>query len=76
MSITYCKSRIDCAEQEYDMQISSIPIPTNPPINSVDVGIAVLSKNLDVIEKLGQSMISMMEQSVAPHLGQNIDLRV
>lgn len=58
------------------MQISSIPIPTNPPINSVDVGIAVLSKNLDVIEKLGQSMISMMEQSVAPHLGQNIDLRV
>ncbi len=58
------------------MQVSPIPIPTNPSISSVDVGVAVLSKNLDTIEKLGQSMIKMMEQSVAPHLGQNIDLRV
>ena len=58
------------------MQISPIPIPTGPSINSVDVGVAVLSKNLDTIEKLGQSMIKMMEQSVAPQLGQNIDLRV
>ncbi|NLK99523.1 MAG: putative motility protein [Clostridiales bacterium] len=58
------------------MQISSIPMPINPSINSVDVGIAVLSKNLETIEELGQSMIKMMEQSVAPHLGQNIDIRV
>lgn len=58
------------------MKIASLPIPANPPVNSVDVGIAVLSKNLDVIEDLGQSMIKMMEQSVSPHLGQNIDLRV
>ena len=58
------------------MQVSSIPIPTGPSLNSVDVGVAVLAKNLDTIEKLGQSMIKMMEQSVAPHLGQNIDLRV
>lgn len=64
-----------CAEQEYDMQVSSIPIPTNPSINSIDVGVAVLAKNLDTIEQLGQGMIKMMEQSVAPHLGQNIDLR-
>jgi hypothetical protein len=58
------------------MKIASIPIPSNPPLNSVDVGIAVLSKNLDVIKDLGQSMIKMMEQSVTPHLGQNIDLKV
>lgn len=58
------------------MQISSIPMPINPSINSVDVGVAVLSKNLETIEELGQSMIKMMEQSVAPHLGQNIDIRV
>lgn len=58
------------------MQISPIPIPINPSINSVDVGVAVLAKNLDTVEKLGQSMIRMMEQSVAPHKGQNIDLRV
>ncbi|NLP16413.1 MAG: putative motility protein [Clostridiales bacterium] len=58
------------------MKITSLPIPTNPSIDSVDVGIAVLAKNLDTIEKLGQSMIKMMEQSVAPQLGQNIDIRL
>lgn len=58
------------------MQISSIPIPTGPSLSSVDVGVAVLSKSLDTIDKLGQSMIKMMEQSVEPNLGQNIDLRV
>lgn len=58
------------------MQISTLPIPSSPSIDSVDVGVAVLAKNLDTIEELGQSMIKMMEQSVAPQLGQNIDLRV
>jgi hypothetical protein len=58
------------------MQIASLPISTNHSIDSVDVGVAVLAKSLDTIEKLGQSMIKMMEQSVAPHIGQNIDLRV
>ncbi|NLO08902.1 MAG: putative motility protein [Clostridiales bacterium] len=58
------------------MQVASIPIPINPSVTSVDVGVAVLAKNLDLIEELGQNMIKMMEQSVAPHLGQNIDLRV
>lgn len=58
------------------MQVASIPLPTNPSVTSIDVGVAVLSKNLDVIEELGQSMIKMMEQSVSPHLGQNIDLTV
>ena len=51
------------------MKITSLPIPTNPSIDSVDVGIAVLAKNLDTIEKLGQSMIKMMEQSVALSVG-------
>ena len=37
------------------MKITSLPIPTNPSIDSVDVGIAVLAKNLDTIEKLGQA---------------------
>lgn len=58
------------------MNIASLPIATNQPINSVDVGVAVLSKSLDTIEDLGQSMIRMMEQSVTPQLGQNIDIRV
>lgn len=40
------------------------------------VGVAMLSKGLDTVEVLGDSMIKMMENSVAPHLGGNIDIRV
>lgn len=58
------------------MNIGSIPLPTNQPVNSITVGTAVLSKNLDMLEQAGESLITMMEQSVSPHLGQNIDLKV
>lgn len=56
------------------MNISPNPISIISTANSIDIGVAVLAKNLDTIEELGQSMIKMMEQSVAPHLGQNIDI--
>jgi len=49
---------------------------TNIPASNIDISVAVLAKNLDTIEELGQSLIKMLEQSVAPHLGQNIDVRV
>lgn len=58
------------------MNIGSLSIPTSSPLTRLDVDVAVLSKSLDTIEQLGQSMIKMMEQSVSPHLGQNIDLMV
>lgn len=57
------------------MNISSLPSSANQPIDSVTVGTAVLAKNLDTIEKLGQGMIKMMEQSVQPNLGKNIDVQ-
>lgn len=38
--------------------------------------IAMLSKTLDTVEQSGDMMIKMMEQSVNPHLGQNIDITV
>lgn len=39
-----------------------------------DVGVAVLDNSLELIEDLGQGMIKMMEASVNPDLGQNIDI--
>ena len=46
-----------------------------------NVGVAVLSKQLDMNESLGQSMVammdrSMMEQSVTPHVGSHFDMSV
>lgn len=44
-------------------------------------GVAMLSKAIDTNESMGDSMVammdrSMMEQSVTPHIGGNIDLSV
>ncbi len=40
------------------------------------VGVAMLSKSLDTVEDLGDGMVKMMEASVNPNLGQNIDIIV
>ncbi len=39
-------------------------------------GIAMMSKSLDMMETTGDSLIKMMEASVTPNLGQNIDVRL
>lgn len=44
-------------------------------VNS-QVGIAVLAKNLDTIETMGNGMKKMMEMSVNPNLGANFDVTV
>ncbi len=41
-----------------------------------NVNTAVLSMNLDTVDMLGDSLIKMMEQSVNPGLGQNIDIKL
>lgn len=38
------------------------------------VGTELLSQSLDITEVMGQAMIQMMERSVTPELGGNIDL--
>ncbi len=40
-----------------------------------DVGTALLSNALDVQESQGAATVSMMEQSVNPAVGANIDIR-
>lgn len=58
------------------MDISALPgLLAAQDINS-QIGTAILSKSLDTVEDLGDSMIKMMEQSVYPNLGQNIDVLV
>lgn len=38
------------------------------------VGTAVLSQSLDLTQEMGAAMIQMMEHSVTPQLGGNIDI--
>lgn len=41
-----------------------------------DVSVAMLSKSLDSVEDMGNGMVKIMESSVTPYLGQNIDYYV
>ena len=40
------------------------------------VSIKMLDQTMEMNESMNSQLISMMEQSVTPHLGGNIDLRV
>ncbi len=58
------------------MDIAGISTALSMTDLSNQVGVAMLSKSLDTIEILGDGMVKMMEQSVYPNLGQNIDIAV
>ena len=58
------------------MDIPAISIALNSIQTSNDIGIAVLAKNLDVMNTEGDALTKMMELSVNPGIGQNIDYLV
>ena len=55
-----------------NMALSQISPSTSPS----DISVAILGKQLDVTQKLGDTMIQAMERSVNPHIGGNIDISV
>ena len=61
-----------------DIPALSMALAQNRTLN--DVGIAMLSKNLDIMEDAGSAVVASMdavsELSVNPNIGGNIDLRV
>ncbi len=58
------------------MDIAAMSMSLNQINTSSEVGVAMLSKALDTQETMGAEMIKMMEQSVNPHIGANIDVTV
>ena len=57
-----------------DIAELSINLSTINVVN--DVQVAVLRQSLDTLETSGDSLTKMMEASVNPELGQNIDIRI
>ena len=57
-----------------DIVSSSTAMSTQNILN--DVSVAMLSKSLDTVEDMGDGMVKIMESSVTPYLGQNIDYYV
>lgn len=63
------------------MDIAGLSVALAQVKTGNDVGTLMLSKSLDMTEALGEGMVEMldasaMENSVTPHLGGSIDLRV
>lgn len=58
------------------MDIAGLSIAMSQTTVMNEIGTAVLGQSLDTIETMGESMIQMMEQSVNPNVGANIDIRL
>lgn len=58
---------MDIAALSTEMQMAQL---------GTDVGVAVLDRSLELMEDMGEGMMKIMESSVNPNLGQNIDLYV
>ena len=58
------------------MDIASISIAMSMADLQTDIGIAVLSKSMDSMETMGEGMKKILESSVTPHIGGNVDVTV
>lgn len=58
------------------MSISGMSGMLNTSKVNNDIQVAVLSKSLETYQTTGENLTKMMEASVNPNLGQNIDFRV
>lgn len=58
------------------MDVAALSVAMSMNEVNGDVGVLMLSKSLDLIETMGDGMVKIMEQSVNPHLGSNIDISV
>ncbi len=58
------------------MDIPALSVSLNSIQTNNDIGVAVLAKSLDMMDVQGDSLKKMMELSVNPNVGQNIDFSV
>ena len=58
------------------MDIAAISMAMSQQNLMTNINVAILSQSLDTVETMGTDMVKMMEQSVQPNLGQNIDITI
>ncbi len=73
------RNNYTCTEMEITMDIMDVAglstaLSSTQLVN--DVQVAVLKQSLDTLETNGDGLTKMMEASVNPGLGQNIDIRI
>ncbi len=58
------------------MDIASISTAMSMANLQTDIGVAVLSKSMDNMETMGEGLKKILETSVNPHIGGNVDVTV
>ena len=58
------------------MDIAALSMASSQANIMTQVNTALLSMNLDTVENASKNMIKVLEQSVSPNLGQNIDVTI
>lgn len=58
------------------MDIAAMPAGFDMAEMNTDIGMAVLKNSLELIDDMGEGMIKIMESSVNPELGQNVDISI
>ncbi|MGI6623748.1 MAG: putative motility protein [Clostridiaceae bacterium] len=58
------------------MDVAAISISMHQGKLAQQVGIAVLKKAMTNAETIAQDMLKVLEQSVTPYLGQNVDIKI
>ncbi|MGN0160281.1 MAG: YjfB family protein [Lachnospiraceae bacterium] len=59
-----------------DISLSALSIGASAIDTGNTIGIAMVKKSLESIEQSGDNLTKMMEASVNPHIGQNIDYSI
>lgn len=59
-----------------DMSLSALSIGASAIDTNNSIGIAMVKKSLEAIDESGENLTKMMEASVTPYLGQNIDFSI
>lgn len=58
------------------MDIAGMSVSMNRANIMQNVNLSVMRKSLDQMQQNGDALIKMMESSVNPNVGQNIDIRL
>lgn len=58
------------------MDIAGMSVSMNQANIMQNVNLSVMRKSLDQMQQNGDALIKMMESSVNPNVGQNIDIRL
>ena len=56
------------------MDIAAVSTTMSMADLQTDIGVAVLSKSMDNMETMGEGMKKILESSVTPHIGGNVDV--